>query len=217
MSYEQNERESHESGKPETPRIEIPLVKYFWQSNTLNREGKDNIPKFFRNTKMLSAFNDNELRILTKHFHLRNFEPNEVIFEQDQTGFGFYVIYSGQVDILVKQTYSKKESSTQATESEEKLVQVANLEKNDYFGELALVQDNSIRTATAVASESCSLLGMFKPDMDQLLEYHPHIAAKFLKAISMLLANRITNVTSEIKTLKLKIELMEKNVSEKKL
>jgi CRP-like cAMP-binding protein len=213
MSYEQKEREALQTGVNKTPKLEIPLIKYFWQSNSLNRDQKDNIPKFFRNLKMLSSFTDNELRILTQHFHLRNFETNEVIFEQDQVGFGFYIIYSGHVDIQVRQYFTKDDSAKELNLTGDVMIPVAHLERNDYFGELALLQENSLRTATAIASERCALLGLFKPDMDQLLEYHPLIAAKLLKSISMLLANRITNVTSEIKALKLKIEMMEKNVS----
>lgn len=217
MSYEKKEIESLKEGKTQTPRIEIPLVKYFWQANTLTRDSKDNIPKFFRNTKMLSSFTDNELRILTKYFHLRSFEPNEVVFEQDQTGFGFYIIYHGHIDIVVKPSSSTEDGARIGSGAhDDGLIQVARLEKSDYFGELALLQENSIRTASAIATDHAVLLGMFKPDMDELLEYHPHVAAKFLKSISMLLANRITNVTSEIKTLKLKISLMEKNVFDKK-
>ncbi len=113
------------------------------------------------------------------------------------------------VDTLLeaKKQYEKSSYESQIT--------VASLEANDYFGELALLQENSIRTATAVASEHCALLGLFKPDMDELLDRHPQVAAKFIKSISMLLANRISNVTSEIKTLKLKIELLEKNATAK--
>jgi len=80
------------------------------------------------------------------------------------------------------------------------------LEKYDLFGELALLQENSIRNATAVAKSDTILLGVFKPDLDDMILEQPIIAAKLLQAISMIVANRLFHLTQEIIQLKSKIE-----------
>lgn len=214
MSYEKNEHQSFRDGKPQTPRIDVSLFKFLWQTNFLSQDS-NNIPRFLRELKLMEIFSDTELKIVANYFHLRTFTPSEVIFEQDDVGFGFYIIFQGHVDIMVRNTSPEEEKNSE-NPNQETLIQVARLEKGDYFGELALLQDNSLRTATTIAYDHTVLLGMFKPDMDELMEMHPLIAVKMLKIISMILANRITNVTSEIKALKYKISILENNVPEKK-
>lgn len=215
MSYEKNESKSRQEGKTLTPRMDISLFKFLWQTSFLAQD-PNSIPRFLRDLKLMDLFSDSELKVLTNFFHLRTFSPSEVIFEQDDVGFGFYIIYKGHVDIMVRNIQSEEDKALSENPNQETLVQVARLEKGDYFGELALLQDSSIRTATTIAYDHTTLIGMFKPDMDELMENHPLIAVKMLKIISMILANRITNVTNEIKALKYKISLLENNVPEKK-
>lgn len=207
-------KQDYKTAKALPEKYQISMLKYFWQASPLSSNKKDTIPKFLKQLKLLGDFSDNELRTLSKFFNVRSYSSDEVVFEQNETGFGFYIIFTGHIDILAHKNSDLEDLDIVGMDE---LIHVATLERNDYFGELALLQEDSIRTATAVARERTVLLGMFKPDMDELLEYHPHVAAKLLKSISMLLANRLSSVTSEFKTLKHKLSLMEKNVFEKKL
>lgn len=214
MSVESHNKHIYSTAKTLPEKFQISVLKYFWQASPLSSSKKDSIPKFLKQLKMLGDFSDNDLRTLSNFIHIRSFASDEIIFEQNETGFGFYIIFAGHVDILARKNTEQDESEAVALDE---LIHVASLERNDYFGELALLQEDSIRTATALAREHTVLLGMFKPDMDELLEYHPHVAAKLLKTISMILANRLSMVTSEIKSLKYKLSLTEKNGTEKKL
>jgi len=63
-------------------------------------------------------------------------EPGEVVFSQGDVGDKFYLIHSGQVDVIVEED-GKKEV-------------VAQLRKGQYFGEMALINDKP-RNATIVA------------------------------------------------------------------
>lgn len=214
MSIESKTKHDYKTAKTLPEKFQISVLKYFWQASPLSSSKKDTIPKFLKQLKILGDFSDTELRTLSKFLHVRSFASDEIIFEQNETGFGFYIIFTGHVDILARKNADQDETDVVGLDE---LIHVASLERNDYFGELALLQEDSIRTATAMAREHTVLLGMFKPDMDELLEYHPHVAAKLLKSISMILANRLSMVTSEIKSLKYKLSLAEKNVSEKNL
>ena len=85
------------------------------------------------------------------------------------------------------------------------------LEENDYFGELALLQENNFRTATAIAREQSQLLGLFKPDLEDLINEYPIVATKLLQSISVILANRLFSITSEVRYLKSKLMDLEES------
>lgn len=193
-----------EKGNEQPAKLDIPILKYFWQSNPLFSSNKNSIPRFLRRVKVLENFSDNELRLLTKVLHLRQFTDGETIFSQNDIGVGFYFIYSGRVDIIVEDDQAIKDES-----SENKVNHVVSLDKMDYFGELALLQQQSIRNATAIARESCQLLGIFKPDLENLINTNPTIATKLLQAVSIITANRLFSVTNEVRRLKYKIKQLE--------
>ncbi len=65
-------------------------------------------------------------------------EPGDVVFHQGDRGDRFYLIHSGQADVIVE-TNGKKET-------------VARLGKGQYFGEMALMNDKP-RNATIIARE----------------------------------------------------------------
>jgi CRP/FNR family transcriptional regulator, cyclic AMP receptor protein len=208
MSYEKEITQKIEQNEPLPKRLEISVLKYFWQSNPIMGKKVDSIPKFLRRIEVLKNFTENELRILAKFLHVRKFDAGEVIFNQSELGVGFYFIYSGYTDLIVSDT-----DSTSENKNEKKAKHVITLEKYDYFGELALLQQISTRSATAISRQGCELLGLFKPDVDQLINIYPLIAAKLLQSISLIVANRLFSITREVQELKYKINKLENNDS----
>lgn len=202
MSYEKEINKKIEDKKPLPEKLEISVLRYFWQSNPLVGNKKDSIPRFLRKIDVLSNFSENELRILAKYLHLRRFHSGETVFRQGDLGVGFYLIYSGYADIIV--------SSNSENEEEQDSRHILTLEKGDYFGELALLQEISVRNASAVSRQGCELLGLFKPDVEELINHYPVIAAKLLQSISLIVANRLFSLTREVQELKYKLSSLEK-------
>ncbi|WP_127715643.1 cyclic nucleotide-binding domain-containing protein [Halobacteriovorax sp. HLS] len=203
-SYEKKISNDSLEGKSLPQKLDIPILKYFWQANPLFSSNKNSIPRFLRKVKVLENFTDNELRTLASAMHLRTFSDGERIFKQNDVGVGFYFIYTGRVDIIVEEDQIIKDS-----EKSPKLNHVVSLDKMDYFGELALLQQNSIRNASAIARESCQLLGIFKPDLENLIDSKPSVATKILQAVSVITANRLFSVTNEVRRLKYKVRDLE--------
>ena len=204
MSYEKDIQERVDQKNDLPDKLEISLLKYFWQSSPITGGRADNIPKFLRKIDVLKNFTDNELRILSKSLHSRDFSDSEIIFRKKESGIGLYFVYQGLVDIIVEgQTSSRREED----DNEENII--ITLDRLDYFGELALLQDHSIRNATAIARDRTVLLGIFKPDVEHLIESHPIIATKLLQSVSVIVANRLFSVTQELKRLKHKISKLE--------
>ncbi len=203
-SYEDNIK----SGADKSKRIDISTIKYFWQISPLSGVRSENIPKFLRKIDVLKNFSDTELKILARYFHHRQFANEETIFKQNDLGIGFYFVFSGHVNMIVG---GEKYHSGIDDDIEPKAEEfVLSLDRGDYFGELALLQDTSLRSATAIAKESCELLGIFKPDLEELINCDPVVASKLLQSISVIVANRLFSITKEVGRLKYKLSQLEK-------
>ncbi len=205
MSYEKNIEDR------KVDRVDISLLKFFWQINPLLKTAKNKIPKFLRNLEVFKNFSDYELWDLSKALHRRTFEKGDIIFRENDLGVGFYFIVRGNVDIVIENDHSQ--SGESSTELQSKVV--VSLEKNDYFGELALLQERHLRNATAVAKEPCELLGIFKPDLDIIINERPVIASKLLQSISLIISNRLYSVTQEVRRLKDRVKVLEEENADK--
>lgn len=203
-SYEKEVKESGVNDNSLSKRIDFGMMKYLWMANPLSRVRRDSIPRFLRNVELLKNFSDNELRILAKFMHSRKFAQSEVIFHEGEIGIGFYFIFSGLVE------FSKLNYSNEVNE-EKFLV----LDEFSYFGEMALLQDGNPRSATAKAKNPCELIGIFKPDLEHLIQHHPVIAAKLIQSISLALADRLYSLTEEASKLSRRVRKLEKQIEEK--
>lgn len=197
-SYEKEIKEAGNNKVELSKKIDLSMMKYLWMANPLSRARKQSIPKFLRNIELLKNFSDNELRILAKYMHNRKFAEGEVVFREGEVGIGFYFIYSGTIEL------SHDDLGTEVS-NEKFLV----LEEFGYFGELALLQEGNQRTATALARNKCELVGIFKPDLDNLIVRHPVIAAKLIQSISIALADRLYYLTNEASKMHKKIQQLE--------
>ena len=211
MSFEAEINQKIHEKEALSGRLEISLLKYFWQVGPLAAGGKNTIPLFLRKVSILQDFSDNELRILANFCHLRNFNHGETIFRQGDQGVGFYLIYQGIVQIFVD---DEEEENTEVEEKSERKKFVLSLEQFDYFGELALIQNNSLRSATMVAKDHVQLLGIFRPDYEELVQEYPIVAAKLLQSIALVVTKRLFSLIEEVKKWKIKAMNLERAINE---
>ena len=203
MSYEKDMMEKIQRGEIIPDRLDVPLLKYLWDVSPLSFGKKDNFHSFFKKTTVLNSFSDNEIRIFTKFLHRREFMANEVIFRQGDSGYGFYFIFEGSVNIFANHLNNNMLDHGEL---------VIRLDRRQYFGEMGLLEEFNRRSATVVASEHTVLLGIFKPDLDKMLEVYPVLGAKFLRETALIMANRMGQLTREIMSLKKKIKELEQRV-----
>jgi CRP/FNR family cyclic AMP-dependent transcriptional regulator len=203
MSYETEMMGKMQKGEATTDRLDIPLLKYLWEASPLSYNTKDSYHDFFKKISVLNSFSDNEIRIFTKFLHRREFLSDELIFRQGDSGYGFYFIYEGSVNIYANHLNSNPDDYGDL---------VIQLDKRQYFGEMGLLEDFNRRSATVIAHEATVLLGIFKPDLEKMLELHPVIGAKFLRETALIMANRIGQLTREIMSLKKKVKELEQRV-----
>jgi len=202
MSYEKDIMDKVEKGESIPDKLDIPILKFLWDASPLSFANKDTTYSFFKKVSVLNSFSDNEIRLFTKFLHKREFIANEVIFRQGDSGYGFYFIYDGSVDIYANHLNNSQDHGDF----------VIRLERRQYFGEMGLLEDFNRRSATVIAHENTVLLGIFKPDLDRMLELYPVLGAKFLRETALIMANRMGQLTREVMSLKKKVKDLEKRV-----
>lgn len=189
-------------------RVNIPVIKYFWQASPLAGSKRTSINKFLRRISCFDHFSDFELYTLSKFLHLRNYAPQEIVFREGDGGFGFYLILDGTIDIFTN-------SSSASSDAEINLI--TQLSKFDYFGELALMEQQNRRNATAVTAKNSTLLTIYRPDLEELIERNPVVGAKLLQGLSTIVSKRLNSIALELKLSKEKIKKLEANASKEEV
>jgi CRP/FNR family cyclic AMP-dependent transcriptional regulator len=125
-----------------------------------------------------------ELSYLSSLVYERVYQPNEPIFQQNDRGLGMYVISKGRIAI-----------KTQTPQGD---ILETVLDEGSFFGEIALVDPDNIRTASAVALERAVVIGFFKPDLMEIMERKPAMGVKILYQLSKILGRRLLETTEKI-------------------
>lgn len=113
---------------------------------------------FLKETPLFAKLSDNQIDAMVKTAKQKRFQAGDAIVEDGQEGIGFYLILAGSVEV-------RKQGQSLAT-----------LGQGDYFGEMALLLENSQRTADVVALEETDCLLITRWDLRSLIHNHPDIA-----------------------------------------
>lgn len=116
------------------------------------------------------------------------YNRGEVIFQQGDFSRDFYIVKTGQIEVSVRDIFQ-----------EHKVVAI--LKNGDFFGEMALFDKDSARSATTTALQQTILLKIPGQDFERLLREKPAISFKLLGALSRRLkaANVATQPIAEKK------------------
>ena len=163
----------------------------FW-SNIFRRRDREETD-VFEILKKIPIFQDLSRREIVKIesiLHRRNWSADESIVKEGDPGVGMYIIVSGEVQIV------------QIGEGGVRL-QLATLTIGDFFGEQALL-DDSPRTASAYASETCRIIGFFRPDLLELIESNPRLGLKIVMRLSQMISVRLRHTNRLLKETRLR-------------
>ena len=152
------------------------MPSFLWEN--FFRKKSPSYDHFLKEQPLFSALTSRELRILKRILHERAYFPGEVIFKSGSS-IGFYMILSGEVHIFYGDS-----------QKEEKNL-VNRLKQGDFFGEMALVQDQVYQKTLAKSAAHSNLLALFKPELISLIEKHPKLGVKILIKLSETMGLRL--------------------------
>ncbi|MDP1636173.1 MAG: cyclic nucleotide-binding domain-containing protein, partial [Gallionellaceae bacterium] len=125
-----------------------------------------------------------ELRAAAHYFSITKAARDEDIFNEGDIGAFMCIVHAGQIAVI------------KANQNEE-LVEVATLGAGRAFGEMAVL-DGEHRSATCRAAENSILLTLSKEALDKMLEEHPRIAARVIRAIAVSLSRRLRMAVGQL-------------------
>jgi CRP/FNR family transcriptional regulator, cyclic AMP receptor protein len=137
--------------------------------------------KFLSNVPLFTGLKDRQLQRLADRMVERNYAAGDMIVKQGQGGEGFYVITSGKAE------------ATRERSDGEKIV-VNSFGPTDFFGELALLDEEGVRTASIAVSEPTvcliltrwDFLATLRQDADMAVEILQEMAKRFRIALNTL-------------------------------
>jgi CRP/FNR family cyclic AMP-dependent transcriptional regulator len=138
-----------------------------------------------RSVALFSALSEPHLAYLAEKATTRSYPKSAVIVNEGDEGSALYIIDSGAVKAYLRDVNGKE-------------VILSTQGPGEYFGELALF-DDSPRSASVAAMESCRLIVISKSVLRYAMDEHPEIAHTLLKG----LAARIRTLTENVRALAL--------------
>ena len=123
-------------------------------------------------TPLFTGCSGTTVRSIADVAKTRHFKDGDAIVREDShSTTGFYILLKGSV---------------QVTRGDRVLGEFG---PGDYFGEIALLLDDSARTATVTATSDVTVLVVTRWDFRALLETNPEIAVEVMGVLAQRLAN----------------------------
>ncbi len=124
--------------------------------------------KVLQRVPLFADLSKREVQQIARLFKLRRFSEGETVVHEGSGGAAFFVIESGEAEVVIR---GKKR---------------ATLKEDDYFGEIALI-DEGTRMATIVASSELVCYGLTYWDFRPLVVANGLIGWKLLQRMAKML------------------------------
>lgn len=170
------------------------MVNYIFENLFKDRNRQETLRHKLKQNILFQDLSSQELKFVENIVNVRNYRPGESVFRQGEIGVGMYIIVSGSVNIYVEELEANSNQMSTSL--------VTQLKAADFFGELALVENESRRSASASANEDTVLIGFYKPDLMEIVERNSHAGVKILLRLGEVLGIRLRQTTSRITQLK---------------
>jgi len=138
-----------------------------------------------RNVSLFSDLTDQELAVIEQRMVVRTYPKGAIIINEGEDAISLYVRITGGVKVSMNNEEGKE-------------IILNSLGPGEYFGEMALIDDQP-RSASIVTIENSKFLIINKPAFHHILEQRPNIAIGLLKNLS----KRIRSLSDNVKSLAL--------------
>ncbi|MCB2198104.1 cyclic nucleotide-binding domain-containing protein [bacterium] len=165
------------NGEEAPPSSSSKRLAIEWAPFHRGKVGEETLVKrALRSTPLFENLRSRDWKLMSDLFHVRDYSAGEVIFEKGTPGLGMYVIVDGRVKIV--------------TEEKGKDVVLTTLNHGDFFGEMSLI-DEIERSAGAVAETQTRLVGLFRPQLQQLMTHRPRLGITLFERLAKIVVQRL--------------------------
>jgi sigma-B regulation protein RsbU (phosphoserine phosphatase) len=145
----------------------------------------DELVRLLAGVPLLAGLPQAELLHLATSLHIRRFSKDEVLFREGDSGDCFYILRTGQVEVV--------KSLGQTGEAV-----LAQRGPGDFIGEMSLLNRDGLRTASIRALEEVSLWELSRQDFDALLHRRPLLAYEMVRVLSARLTTAHNNAVRDL-------------------
>ena len=131
-------------------------------------------------SSLLDALEPTEREALIAHLRPRRYKRGQAVFNDGDHGDCLYLVQSGRLDV-------------QVTTMDGHTISLRVIQPGEFFGELALVHSDRIRTGRVCALEPSETLALYRHDFEEVRSRHPGVD----RFLVMALAERVIR-TSEL-------------------
>jgi len=163
-------------------------VNPFWNNIFRDNSYEKSLAYFLSSMPMFKNLEKRELPFLEHIVHVRNYESNGTIFNEGDIGSGMYTIRNGQVQIYTLDEHGQE-------------IDQAILEPGDFFGEIGLTASRP-RCASARATETTVLIGLFRTDLLEAIRRSPAPSAKIMLGLNRVISDRLLQCSLQLEELK---------------
>ena len=130
-------------------------------------------PELLAKVPLLSGLDKHSLESFSRTLRQRTFRAGQVAVVEGESGVGFFIVLDGTASVTIGGQ------------------PVRRLGPGDWFGEIALLTSDSVRTATVTAETDVSCVGVTEWEFKPFLAEHPDVAWQ----IMVTMAYRIVDTT----------------------
>ncbi len=123
-------------------------------------------PEHLQSVPLLSALGRKDLARVAKQMRERTLPSGKQVVVQGEQGVGFFVILSGEAEVTVDGEHRRT------------------LGPGDYFGEIALLSPDAVRTATVTATGELEVAGLTSWQFRPLVLEQPEMAWTLLQTLA---------------------------------
>ena len=130
-------------------------------------------PELLAKVPLLSGLDRRALESFSRTLRQRTFRAGQVAVGEGELGVGFFIVLDGTASVTIGGQ------------------PVRRLGPGDWFGEIALLTSDSVRTATVTAETEVSCVGLTEWEFKPFLAEHPEVAWQ----IMVTMAHRIVDTS----------------------
>ncbi|MBT4035510.1 MAG: cyclic nucleotide-binding domain-containing protein [Candidatus Marinimicrobia bacterium] len=145
-----------------------------------------------KNCPLFKGMTEEDIAVYRPATRQVSFKAGEAIMSEGETGDTLVILIKGEVTISKKLTLLGDEDA----DAKDKTFITLNDEFKPFFGEMAMLMTDAIRTASVIASTDCEIVIMEKNAFQEASVKHPAVGIQVMENIAQKLA---TNLERESK------------------